>query len=84
MTKIVFESGLVINLGGYFVERVVKSDFIDVVVGNPLDEDVKIDLPILSMEMLDGIRDKGLLVEYLYEGDSLKDKLEEMREKVKP
>jgi hypothetical protein len=82
MTKIVIESGLVLNLGGYFVERRVEADFIDVVVGNPLEDDVKINAPILSREMLDEIREKGLIVEYIHKGDSLKDKLEEVREKV--
>ena len=53
MTKIVLESGLVINLGGYLVECLVKPDYVDVVVGNPLKEDVKIDAPILRREMLD-------------------------------
>ena len=76
------ESGLVFNLGGYLVERLVKPDFIDVVIGNPHNEEIKINLPILSKEMLQELHDEGLIVEYLYRGESLKDKLEEVREKV--
>ena len=82
MTKFNMESGLVFNLGGYFVERKVEADFIDVVVGNPLPEDVKINAPILTMEMLDELTEQGLIVEPIYKNDSLKDKLEEVREKV--
>ncbi|MFH1403582.1 MAG: energy-converting hydrogenase B subunit EhbP [Candidatus Altiarchaeota archaeon] len=83
MTKIIVESGLVFNLGGYVIEsRISDMDFIDVVVGNPLGEDVKIDAPMLSRRMIDDLADKGLLVEYVRDGDSLKDKLDGMKARV--
>ena len=82
MTKFNMESGLVFNLGGYVVERLVKPDFIDVVIGNPHKEDIKINLPILSREMLQELHDEGLIIEYMHENDSLKDTLEKAREKV--
>ncbi len=79
MTKIIVESGLVFNLGGYFVESRVKVDFIDIIVGNPLTEDIKIDAPILSKKMLKDLSKKGLILEYVQKEDSLKDKLEEVQ-----
>jgi hypothetical protein len=83
MTQIVFESGLVINLGGYIVERAYEHDYVDIVVGSPLKEDIKLDFPILNEDMVQAIKDKGLIVEYLREGDSLADKLEKVKDQVK-
>ncbi len=69
--KYLFEPGKVINLGGYICEPVAKLDYRDVVVGNPLDEPVKIDIPIYSEEMVDAIRDLGLVVRPVKEGEDL-------------
>lgn len=82
MTMIVIESGLVLNLGGYFVENRVEADFIDVVVGNPRREDVKVRAPILTRQMLGELSERGLLVDYIYASDSLKEKLDEMKKRV--
>ena len=79
MPKIVVESGMVLNLGGYIVERKANLPCVDVVLGNPLPEDVKIDAPIYSEEMLEACRHQGLIVEYLNDGESLKDKLEDVK-----
>jgi len=82
VTKIVIESGVIFNLGGYVVESLVKPDFIDVVVGNPLAEDIKVDIPILNKEMLSDLEKGGLILEYIGEEDTLKDVLESVKEKV--
>lgn len=82
MPKIVIESGFVLNMGGYIIERKAKLPCVDVIVGNPMGEDVKVDAPVYSREMLDEYVRQGLIVEYLNQGESLKDKLEEVKAKV--
>ncbi|MFH1055456.1 MAG: energy-converting hydrogenase B subunit EhbP [Candidatus Altiarchaeota archaeon] len=82
MPKIVIESGMVINLGGYIVERTAKFDCIDVILGSPLKEDIKINAPIYNKAMLDECTKAGLIIEYVNKGDSLKDKLEQVKRKV--
>ncbi len=82
MPKIVIESGFVLNLAGYIIENMAKPDYVDVVVGNPLKEDVKVEAPIYSQQTLDDYAKKGLILEYLMEGDSLKDKLKEVKDIV--
>jgi hypothetical protein len=82
MPKIVIESGMVLNLGGFVVEKKAKLACLDVVVGNPLREDVKVDAPIYSQEMVDDIAKAGLIVEPLMDGESLKDKLGQVRKRV--
>lgn len=83
MPKIVVESGMVLNLGGYILERKTKLDCVDVVLGNPLKEDVKLDAPAYSQETIDGYAEQGMIIDYVREGDSLKQKLEEMSERIK-
>jgi hypothetical protein len=82
MPKIVIESGMVLNLGGYVIEKKAKLPCVDVVVGNPLKEDLKVDAPVYSEAMLEEYRRQGLIVEYLTEGESLKGKLEQVRKTV--
>ena len=82
MPKIVVESGMVLNLGGFIIERKAKLPCVDVIVGNPLAEDVKIGAPVYSKAMLEDIAAEGLIVEYLMEGEYLKDKLEEVKCRV--
>jgi len=82
MPKIIVESGMVLNLGGFIIERKAKLPCVDVVLGNPLREDVKINAPIYSRQMLDDLVGQGLIVEYINEGDTLKDKLDTVRKKV--
>ena len=69
--KYVFESGKVINLGGYICELVANLPYRDLVVGNPFKEPVKIDVPIYSEQMVDAIREKGLIVRPVDEGEDL-------------
>jgi hypothetical protein len=82
MPKIVIASGMVLNLGGYVLERKAKLPCIDVVVGNPLPEDIKVNAPIYSQEMLNDIQKQGLIVEYVQEGDLLKDRLDAVKKMV--
>ncbi len=82
MPKITVESGMVLNLGGFIVERKAKLPCVDVVLGNPLRQDVKVRAPIYSQGMLDDMAAQGLIIEYINEGDTLKDKLDSVRRRV--
>jgi energy-converting hydrogenase B subunit P len=69
--KYVFEPGKVINLGGYICEIVAHLPYRDLVVGNPFNEPIKIDVPIYSEQMVDAIKEKGLVVREVAEGEDL-------------
>jgi energy-converting hydrogenase B subunit P len=81
--KYMFESGKVINLGGYICEIVAHLPYRDIVVGNPLGEPVKIDVPIYSEQMVDAIREKGLIVRTVDEGEDLVIALNRVKNAVK-
>ncbi len=82
MPKIIVEPGMVLNLGGYIIERKAKLDCIDVVIGNPLDHDVKLKAPAYSKEDIEDYIKAGMIIEYLMEGDSLKDMLDKIKAQV--
>jgi len=69
--KFTVEPGRVFNLGGYIVENVAKLPYRDLVVGNHLKEPVKIDVPIYSEQMVMAIRESGLVVRPVREGEDL-------------
>ncbi len=71
--KFFLEPGKVINLGGYICEVLAKLPYRDVVVGNPLDEVVKIDIPIYSEQMVEAMRELGIIVRPVKDGESLVD-----------
>ncbi len=83
MPKIVIESGMVINMGGYIVENMANIPHIDVVIGNPLRQDVKIDAPMYRAEQLEDYKRQGLIVEPIDRGEMLKDKLDRVKSIVK-
>jgi energy-converting hydrogenase B subunit P len=80
--KYLFEPGKVINLGGYICELVAKLPYRDAVVGNPLDEPVKIDVPIYSEAMIEAIREKGLIVRTVEDGEDLVDAINRVKKAV--
>ena len=55
----------------------------DVVIGNPLGEDMKIQVPVYSQETLEECRKSGLIVEFVSDNDLLNDVLRRVKEKVK-
>ncbi|MCX6695425.1 MAG: energy-converting hydrogenase B subunit EhbP [Candidatus Altiarchaeota archaeon] len=83
MPKIVVESGMVLNMGGFILERKANLPTVDVIVGNPLKEDVKVPAPVYSASQLDEYRKIGLIVEYMQEDESLSEALERVKNKVK-
>lgn len=80
--KYLFEPGKVINLGGYICEIVAKLPYRDVVVGNPLKEAVKIDVPIYSEQMIDAIREKGLIVRTIEDEEDLVEAIARVKKAV--
>ena len=77
--KFTVEPGKVLNLGGYIVENVAKLPYRDLVVGNQLKEPVKIDVPIYSEQMVNAIRESGLIVRAVREGEDLVDAINRVR-----
>ena len=82
MPKIVIESGLVINMGGYIIENMANLDCVDVVVGNPTEQDLKVIAPVYDKKTLEEYEKMGLIVEYIYVGDNLREKLEQVKTTV--
>ena len=64
------------------MERIAKLPYLDVIVANPLDEDVKFDAPVYSKEDLDEIRELGLIVEGIDGSEPLKDVLDRMKKRI--
>ena len=81
--KFFFEPGKVMNLGGYICEPVAKLPYRDVVVGNPTKEIVKIDIPIYSEQMVEAIRELGLIVRTVQEGEDLVDAINRVKKALK-
>ena len=51
-------------------------------LGNPLPHDVKLSAPVYSQAMLDEYAQQGMIVEYLKDGELLKDRLDAVRKIV--
>ena len=70
-------------MGGYIIERRAKLPAVDMIVGNPLKEDVKVSAPVYSMGQLEEYKKAGLIVEPMLENESLGEALERVKAKVK-
>jgi len=82
MPKIVVESGRVFNMGGFIIERKAKFPSVDIIVGNPLREDVKVPAPVYGQGQLEEYKRMGLIVEPVLDGESLSEALERVKAKV--
>jgi energy-converting hydrogenase B subunit P len=82
MCKFILPSKKVQNLGGYIVESHTEFPFRDLVVGNPTDENIKIPVPVYTMEEVNAIKELGLITYEMQPGDSLVEALQKVREKV--
>ncbi len=96
MCKFVLPSKKVQNLGGYIVENhdwhvenqtgtaveKAKFPFRDLVVGNPFDENVKIPVPVYTMDEVETIKELGIITYEMQEGDSLAEALQKVRDQV--
>lgn len=96
MCKFVLPSKKVQNMGGYIVEnhhwlldKYVGSEekhpefpFRDLIVGNKTDENIKIPVPIYTMEEVERIKELGVVTYYMQEGESLAEALQKVRDQV--
>ena len=96
MCKFILPSKKVQNLGGYItenhawhvenqtgvVEEKAQFPFRDLVVGNPTDENIKIPVPIYTMDEVEAIKELGIITYEMQEGDSLVEALQNVRKEV--
>ena len=95
MCKFILPARKVQNLGGYITEnhswfldkyagpeKHPEFPFRDLVVGNPTDENIKIPVPIYTMAEVEKIRELGVIVYEMQEGDSLVEALQKVKDQV--
>ena len=82
MCKFIVPAKKVQNLGGYVVENHTKFPFRDLIVGNPFDENVKIPVPVYTMEEVKKIKELGLITYEMQEGESLAEVLQKVKDQV--
>jgi energy-converting hydrogenase B subunit P len=82
MCKFILASKKVQNLGGYIVENNYDFPFRDLVVGNPTDENIKIPSPVYTMEDVETIKELGVIVHEMQDGDSLVEAIQKVRDQV--
>jgi len=96
MCKFVLPSKKVQNMGGYIVEnhhwlldKYTESEeknpefpFRDLIVGNPTDENIKIPVPIYTMEEVEKIKDLGVITYEMQPGESLVEVLQKVKDQV--
>lgn len=96
MCKFILPAKKVQNMGGYIVEnyaeflkkisespgRVSEFPFRDLIVGNPTDENIKLPVPIYTMEEVEKIKELGVITYEMQEGESLVEALKKVKDQV--
>lgn len=95
MCKFILPAKKVQNMGGYVVENHPwfldkyagpethsEFPFRDIVVGNPTDENIKLPVPIYTMEEVKKIKELGIIVYEMKEGESLAEALQKVKDQV--
>jgi len=82
MCKFVLASKKVQNLGGYIVENHSDFPFRDLIVGNNTDENIKIPVPVYTMEEVEKIKELGVITYYMQPGESLVEAIQKVRDQV--
>ncbi len=82
MCKFILPAKKVQNLGGYIVENNFNFPFRDLIVGNHSDENIKLPVPIYTMEEVEKIKELGVIVYEMQEGESLAEALKKVKDKV--
>ncbi|KYK38015.1 MAG: energy-converting hydrogenase B subunit EhbP [Theionarchaea archaeon] len=82
MCKFVLASKKVQNLGGYIVENHSDFPFRDLIVGNKTDENIKIPVPVYTMEEVEKIKELGVITYYMQPGESLVEAIQKVRDQV--
>lgn len=82
MCKFILPSKKVQNMGGYLVENNFEFPFRDLVVGNPTNENIKIPVPIYTMDEVEQIKQLGIVTYEMQAGESLVEALQKVKDKV--
>jgi energy-converting hydrogenase B subunit P len=83
MAKFILFPKDVQNMGGYIVENVAKLGYRDIIVGNPTDESIKIDIPVYNEDIVKSYEQLGIIVYRLKIDESLTSGLEKVKAIVK-
>jgi len=83
MAKFILFPKDVQNMGGYIVENVAKLGYRDIIVGNPTDEPIKIDIPVYNEDIVKSYEQLGIIVYRLKIDESLISALEKVKAIVK-
>ncbi|MBU7038153.1 MAG: energy-converting hydrogenase B subunit EhbP [Theionarchaea archaeon] len=82
MCKFILPSKKVQNMGGYIVENHSEFPFRDLIVGNPTDENIKIPVPIYTMDEVEKIKELGIVTYEMQAGESLAEALQTVKDKI--
>lgn len=82
MCKFILPAKKVINLGGFIVENHFAFPFRDLVVGNPTDENIKLPVPVYGMEEVEEMKELGVVVYEMKEGESLAEALKKVKDQL--
>lgn len=83
MAKFILFPKDVQNMGGYIVENVAKLGYRDIIVGNPTDEPIKIDIPVYNEDIVKNYEQLGVVVYRMKTDESLTSALEKVKAVVK-
>jgi len=83
MAKFILFPKDVQNMGGYIVENVAKLGYRDIIVGNPTDEPIKVDIPVYSEETVKKYEELGIVVYRMKTDESLISALDKVKAIVK-
>ncbi|NMC75955.1 MAG: energy-converting hydrogenase B subunit EhbP [Candidatus Methanofastidiosa archaeon] len=83
MAKFILFPKDVQNMAGYIVENVAKLGYRDIVVGNPTDEPIKIDIPIYNEDIVKSYEQLGVVVYRMKTEESLIAALDKVKAIVK-
>ncbi|MCC7572953.1 MAG: energy-converting hydrogenase B subunit EhbP [Candidatus Methanofastidiosum sp.] len=83
MAKFILFPKDVQNMGGYIVENVAKLGYRDIIVGNPTDEPIKIEIPVYNEDIVKSYEQLGIIVYRMKTDESLISALDKVKAIVK-
>jgi energy-converting hydrogenase B subunit P len=83
MAKFILFPKDVQNMGGFIVENVAKLGYRDIIVGNPTDEPIKVDIPVYNEDIVKSYEALGIIVYRMKPEESLISALDKVKALVK-
>jgi len=83
MAKFILFPKDVQNMGGYIVENVAKLGYRDIIVGNPTEEPIKIEIPVYNEDVVKSYEELGVIVYRMKPEESLIAALDKVKAIVK-